>query len=157
VSRGRPEPGEALAKDPLTFAQYWWSWYARVGSNQRRGFYLVETLALVLAALVTLSGALGWSQDWPPTLGAILLVITGLRQVCQFRDGWISASSAQVEITTQVARFNARAGAYRDTDAGALLVARVTQIIELETKSFRDRRLEADTERDDETGTDSSD
>lgn len=150
MTRSRPQPGDALAKDPLTFAQYWWGWYARVGSNQRRGFYLVETLAIVLAALVTLSGALGWNQDWPPTLGAVLLVITGLRQVCQFRDGWISASSAQVDITTEVAMFNAQAGAYREPEAGALLVARVTRIIELETKSFRDRRLEANAEKDDE-------
>jgi hypothetical protein len=117
--------------------------FARQARRSRNGYFLLEGLSLVSAAAVPASAALGASLAVPAVLGAVVVVLTGLRQLFGFHEEWISSSQARNAIEREIALFVAGHEAYQQGDAAAGLVLAVEDIAAAEGTRFAHRRERA--------------
>jgi hypothetical protein len=109
------------------------AFYQRTSRSARVGYLVTETVALVAAAAVPVSAATGAARWVPATLGAIAAIMTGLRQVFEYRQNWILRSVAQEAIKARIAAYEAR----EQPDATRRLVHDVSAIALAETDRWR--------------------
>ena len=109
------------------------AFYERTATIARRGYIATETLALVAAAAVPVCAAADLPRWSIATLGAIAAIMTGLRQVFEYRQNWILRSVALETIKARVATFEARP----EEPATRRLVTEVAEIAIAETDRWR--------------------
>jgi uncharacterized protein DUF4231 len=117
-----------------------WSSFARQTRRSRNAYYLLEALALMLAASIPASAALGAGIGVAGALGAAVVVANGLRQIGGFHEEWISAAQCRYEIETEIVLFISGKRSYQGANAAANLAVEVETIAASEGQRFRDRR-----------------
>ena len=120
-----------------------WSFFARQARRSRNAYYLLEALALMLAASVPASAALGAGIGVAAVLGAGVVVANGLRQIGRFHEEWISSAQARYAIEREIVLFTWGKQPYHGADARANLAAEAEKIASAEGERFIVRREKA--------------
>src|SRR5664280_2537812 len=94
-----------------------WSFFACQARRSKNGYFLLECLALGLAAAVPVSAALGASVRLPAVLGAGVVVTNGLRQIFRFHEEWISSAGTRYAIEREIVLFLWDSGPYKGPEA----------------------------------------
>ena len=108
-------------------------WYTRAAGRARVLFFATETLVLVVAAAIPVAAAFSGDRRTPAILGAVVVVITGLRSVFRWRDSWTRFTGAFLELETARQLYLAGAAPYASDDRDVRLMERVLQIRTAET------------------------
>lgn len=118
------------------------NWYDHQVQQHRIGFYSSEVGALVVSASIPASAAAGASTTVTGVLGAVVVLAVGLRQLFQWGEGWMRASSSLIALQGEVARWSCGVPPYDiPTSAAAVLTDKVEKIVASETvKWSRARR-----------------
>lgn len=120
-----------------------WVAFARQSRRSRNGYFILEGLALVSAAAVPASVAIGASPAVPAVLGALVVVLSGLRQLFKFHEEWISATQTRYAIEREIALFVAGDQTYQGPNATATLILRIEDLAAAEGARFAQRRERA--------------
>ncbi|MEO6088240.1 MAG: DUF4231 domain-containing protein [Umezawaea sp.] len=117
--------------------------FARQARRSRNGYFVLEGFALVSAAAVPASVAIGASLAVPAMLGALVVVLSGLRQLFRFHEEWISASQTRYAIEREIALFVAGHQTYQGAHATASLILTIEDIAAADGARFAQRRERA--------------
>ena len=120
-----------------------WSYFARQARRSRNGYFLLDVLALVLAASIPASAAVGAGIKVAAALGAAVVVANGLRQIGRFHEEWISSAQAKYAIEHEIVLFIWGKRPYQGTNARADLAEEVEKIAASEGERFIARRESA--------------
>jgi hypothetical protein len=120
-----------------------WVAFSRQSRRSRNGYFVLEGLALVSAAAVPASVAIDASLAVPAVLGALVVVLSGLRQLFRFHEEWISASQTRYAIEREIALFVAGHQKYQGPNATASLILTIEDIAAAEGARFAQRRERA--------------
>jgi hypothetical protein len=131
---GQESPATVLAR---------WTYFARQSRRSRNGYFILEGLTLISAAAIPASAALGTSVVIPAVLGAVVVILSGMRQLFAFHEEWISSSQGRYAIEREIALFIAGQESYQGRDAAANLVLAVEDIALSEGARFIQRRERA--------------
>ena len=123
---------------PLAYAQNLLSWYARNQRNSRLGHYAIEVAQLVTAAATTVAAATDAGAALTAGSASLTLLLTGLRQVCDFQEKWATLTSARVRIEHEINLYRVLPVESREA-AGRTLIFSVDSILAEETQSWADR------------------
>jgi hypothetical protein len=108
-------------------------WYTNAARRARIAFFASETAVLIVAAAIPATAAFTPDRRVPAALGAVVVVLTGLRSVFRWRDSWTRFTEAFLQLETERRLYLAHAGAYAGEDCDVVLTERVTQIRTAET------------------------
>jgi hypothetical protein len=131
---GQELPATVLAK---------WNHFARQSRRSRNGHFTLEALVLISAAAIPVSAAVSTSVEIPAALGAMVVILSGLRQLFALHEEWISSSQAQYAIEREVALFVVGFGLYQGPNASTNLVITVEDVASSEGTRFVKRRERA--------------
>lgn len=120
-----------------------WSYFSRQARRSRNGYFLLDVLALVLAASIPASAAVGAGIKVAAALGAAVVVANGLRQIGRFHEEWISSAQAKYAIEREIVLFIWGKRPYQGTNARADLAEEVEKIAASEGERFIVRRESA--------------
>jgi Protein of unknown function (DUF4231) len=109
------------------------NWYTSAAKRARVAFFVSETTVLIVAAAIPATAAFTADRRVPAALGAVVVVLTGLRSVFRWRDSWTRFTEAFLQLETARQLYVARAGPYSGEDCDIRLTQRVTQIRTTET------------------------
>jgi len=100
----------------------------REARKARHGYQALELigLALALAVAVAVATPLGAGAKVPIVLGALIALVTGLRQVFGSKDNWVAFITAQLAIDHGLALYDNKVDAYAH-DGDAMLIKRVNR------------------------------
>jgi hypothetical protein len=107
-----------------------YEWYRTHAIRARRNYRVAETILLVVAAAVPTS-AVVVPQDAtvPAILGAIVVVLTGLRSLFHWQDNHVRFSSAREALESERRRYKTGSEPYDNLDTrDQALVAAVSRI-----------------------------
>jgi uncharacterized protein involved in tolerance to divalent cations len=121
-------------------------WYRRHARYARGRYHGSEILLVVVAAAIPASAAYTSDQRVSATLGALVVVLTGVRSIYRWHEDWLRSSEACAQLETARQLYMQRASPYAGTDRDELLVRRVRDIEVAETTSWVDLRKSAATE-----------
>jgi hypothetical protein len=121
---------------PRNDAEASFRWYSRQAKQSRRMYRLSEVLVLVAGAAVPVSTLLTDDSIAPATLGALIVVLTGLRTTYNWHDNWLRFTAACVALQTEDVKFEHKLDPYHREDAVQVLALRVRAIEEAETQSW---------------------
>lgn len=113
-----------------------YAWYRDHASRARRLHWTSEVLVLLAGALVPLSTIVTEASIAPASLGAVVVVLTGLRTLFNWHDNWLRFTSACTELRTEEVKLRHRLAPYAGDDARALLALRVREIEAAETQGW---------------------
>src|SRR4051812_46924850 len=82
--------------------------YKRTARQSRWGYILTEGIALTSAAAVPVTAAASGPSWLTATFGSLAAIMTGLRQVFEYRQNWILRSVALESIKARIAAFENR-------------------------------------------------
>jgi hypothetical protein len=129
--------------DPLALLDQQYTWYRGHAVSAGVRYKVLEITLLVVAALVPVSTVV--TDRWVTALlGAIVVVLTGLRSIFSWQDDWLRFTEAWQQL--QFARTRYVHGLPPYDDAGtrvAKLVQRVQAIQAAETRGWLSLRAEA--------------
>lgn len=117
-----------------------WSYFARQARRSRNGYFLLDALALVLAASIPAAAAVGAGIKVAAVLGAAVVVANGLRQIGRFHEEWISSAQTRYAIEREIVLFTWGKWPYQGMSAGANLAEEVERIAASEGERFIMRR-----------------
>src|SRR5260370_2288180 len=117
-----------------------WSYFARQARRSRNAYFVLDALALVLAASIPASAALGAGIKVAAALGAAVVVANGLRQIGRFHEEWASSAQARYAIEREIVLFTWGKRPYQGTSARANLAEEVEKIAASEGERFIVRR-----------------
>jgi hypothetical protein len=117
-----------------------WSTFARQARRSRNAYFILEILALMFAASIPASAALGAGIKVAGALGAAMVVVNGLRQIGGFHQEWVSSAQARYAIESEVVLFAGGEQPYAGENAAASLAVMVEKIAASEGERFRARR-----------------
>jgi hypothetical protein len=122
---------EAIKKIDESF-----DWYRRNAKKSRNRFQIVEVVQLVTAAAIPPTALL--NSPWvPAVLGALVVVLTGLRPVFRWHENYIRFTEACQELLYEKRRFDARLPPYGTSiSAESLLVEAVNRVEAKETGAW---------------------
>jgi hypothetical protein len=124
------------------------AFYERTAMQSRWGYIVTETMAITAAAAVPVTAAASGPSWLTAGLGSLAAIMTGLRQVFEYRQNWILRSVALESIKARIATFENRKG----SPSTRRLVGEVAGISIAETdrwRSLASQAEEAQDERDD--------
>jgi hypothetical protein len=107
-----------------------YDWYRAHAIRSRRSYRISETALLVIAAAVPTSAAIAPDDaTLPAILGAIVVVLTGLRSVFHWQDNYLRFSGAREALEAERRLYNTCADPYHDlATRDQLLAAAVSRI-----------------------------
>jgi hypothetical protein len=107
-----------------------YEWYRRAAIRSRRNYKVSETVLLVVAAGIPTSAVLVQkSGTVPAILGALVVVLTGLRSIFHWQDNYLRFSAAREALEAERRSYNTRATPYDDEAArDQILAASVSRI-----------------------------
>ncbi len=126
------------AEDPgyaMELANESYRWY-QIHANQSRLFYKIsESVLLVVAAAIPTSAVMTrHNATVPAILGAVVVVLTGLRSVFHWHDNYLRFSGAREAVEAERRLYHTGADPYGDaTTKDQVMVAEVTRIEQEET------------------------
>ena len=114
----------------LNLANESFDWYRSHAIRCRRAYRITETVALVVAAAIPASATLVHNDARVPgVLGAIVVVLSGLRAVFHWQDNYLRYSGAREAINAERRLYHVQAPPYDDTATrDRLLAESVTRI-----------------------------
>jgi hypothetical protein len=120
-----------------------WTYFTQQSRRSRNGYFILEGFGLISAATIPVCAAFGTTLGVPAVLGAMVVVLGGLRQIFGFHEEWISASQDRYAIEREIALFVVGKGAYQGAEAVPNLVISVEEIASSEGANFVHRRKRA--------------
>lgn len=114
--------------------------YANQMRRQRQANYVLEGLAVAVAAAIPAVAALGAPVGVAAVLGAIVAIVGGLRQVTRPGENWIRTSGTMVAVQREAVLWSAGASPYDEADADVRLVERVEELVARETAGWAELR-----------------
>jgi hypothetical protein len=119
------EPGYAL-----TLANDSYEWYRTHAIRSRRAYKVSETAILLVSAAIPLTVAVAPHHTaLPATLGAVAVVLSGLRSVFHWQDDYVRFSGAREAVEAERRRYRTGADPYGDpVTRERLLAAEVSRI-----------------------------
>lgn len=114
----------------LNLADASYNWYRGAAIRSRRLFRMSESGALVLAAAIPVAGAIyPGSAVVPAVLGAVVVVVSGLRAIFHWQDNYLRFSAAREAVEAERRFYRTGSGPYADpATRDAELAAAVTRI-----------------------------
>ena len=132
-------------------------WYDRKSSLNKKAFQRCQLIQLVMASLITLSGAVNSSQ-FPmvsyvvPSLGAIIAIISGVLGLYKFQENWLEYRTVSESLKHEKYLFLTRSEPYHEPMPFNLFVNRVENIISEEnskwSQTMKEVGKEAESEKD---------
>ncbi|MBT2206770.1 MULTISPECIES: DUF4231 domain-containing protein [Actinomadura] len=120
-----------------------WRWYARSATRARFSYYGLELSSLLVAAAIPVSAVVWKSATAAAILGAVLVLVTGIRQVVGWHENWMSFAQARHQIEKEIALYGMKHGPYGEAgDSRGLLCATVLEIAEGEGQRWSARRAQ---------------
>jgi hypothetical protein len=117
-----------------------WSTFAHQARRSRNAYFILEALALIFAASIPASAALGAGIKVASALGAAVVIVNGLRQIGGFHQEWVSSARARYAIESEIVLFAWGAQPYVGANAAASLAVAVEKIAASEGERFQTRR-----------------
>lgn len=121
-----PEALSANSEYALSIANGSYNWYVTAAIRSRRMYRLSEILVLVLSAAIPAAAAIApHDAIVPAILGAIVVVLSGLRAVFHWHDNYLRFSRAREAVEAERRLYHTGAKPYDDPAARdqALVVA----------------------------------
>jgi hypothetical protein len=113
------------------------AYYVRNATSARFRYHTSEVALLVVSASVPVAALLA-SQRWvPATLGAVVVVIVGLRRVYSWHEDWLRFSEACEDLKRERLAYETGADPYSGKERDALLMARMMDIETAETQRWQ--------------------
>jgi Protein of unknown function (DUF4231) len=113
------------------------TWYESNAQYQRKRYYAAEIAVILLSAAIPAAAAFGARSTVGAVLGALVVVVGGLRHLYRWQENWIRSGHTVVGLQAEIIKWGAGAAPYQDaSDATAELVTRVESIVEAETSSW---------------------
>jgi hypothetical protein len=129
--------------DPLSILETQYAWYR--GHARSAGMYYkgLEIAVLVAAALIPVSAVV--TDRWVTALlGAVVVVLTGLRSIFTWQENWLRFTEAWQQLQFARTRYVHGLPPYDDpATRDATLVQRVQEIQRSETKGWLSLRADA--------------
>lgn len=116
-------------------------WYRTRKTRNRIGARLVELCALGISLLVAIAGALAWDSLVPAVAGAVLVLLAGVREVFNWREGWLAFVAAEAELERAIDFYHARIPPYDGGDRDQQLIRRTWEVRMTETSEWRSRQV----------------
>jgi hypothetical protein len=127
------EPALAVALETMR-------WYDRQAGYARTANQVSEALLLIVSAATTVAAALAVTAWITALLAAGSLVLTGFRKSFDWHETWLTFSAARSELRPVINQYRLLPDARRDENAQQLLMSKVDDIINSETKTWTSRR-----------------
>lgn len=114
----------------LELADGSYEWYKHHAIRCRRGHRITETATLVIAAAIPASAALlNNDARIPAVLGAVIVILSGLRSVFHWQDNYLRFSGARKAIEGQRRLYHTGSAPYDDpATRNKILAAEVSRI-----------------------------
>jgi hypothetical protein len=114
----------------LTLADESYGWYRTAAARSRRNHRLSAIVQVAMAAAIPVSAAIApRNAVVPAVLGALLVILAGLRSTYNWQENYIRFSVAREAVEAQRRLFHTGAAPYDDPQTrGAALAAQITAI-----------------------------
>jgi hypothetical protein len=112
------------------------NWYARHAREARRDVRMSELALLITGAMIPTSTALTDDARVPALLGALVVILTGLRPIFHWNDNWLRFTEACIELETQRRFYLQGIEPYNGADKDTLLIRNVRGIEAEETRGW---------------------
>ena len=132
-----PELPQAVGTG-MAVANSSFDWYRSHAIRSRRWYRATESAMLILSAAIPVTAVLAPSSTAPAAvIGAVLVIVSGLRSVFHWRDNYLRYSQAREAIDALRRRYDVGAAPYDNLDTRErLLVEAVTSIEQNEMSSW---------------------
>ena len=138
------ETGEGLSSGSLpNSVKGMWYWYASRAVGARRVYVVTEIAAIALAAAIPAAAALGASAGFAAVLGAIIVLLSGLRTTFAWQESWISYTQTRYAIEREVVRWEYHSTPYASDKRDGVLANTVQDLAADEGKGWAQRRRAA--------------
>jgi hypothetical protein len=119
------EPSYAMA-----LATQSYHWYQQHAVSSRRAYKCLETALLIVAAAIPTSAAITpHNVIVPAVLGAVVVILSGLRSVFHWQDNYLRFSGAREAVEAERRLYKTGAAPYADeTSKDQILAAAVSRI-----------------------------
>lgn len=140
-----PDPELQSAANDLA----WWQYKAQFmdyhrGATRNKVLYRAsQGIIITCAALITISAAASVASLIPATLGALITIVGGIQQMCQWERNWIEYRRAAEEMRQHAFAFAARTEPYNGEDSRELLAAHRRSVAITENAGWVQRMQEA--------------
>ncbi len=125
---------EHLSGDPgyaMNIADESYTWYRTAAIRSRTGYRLSETSVLVLSAAIPATAAIvPHNAVIPAVLGAIVVVISGLRAIFHWHDNYLRFSAAREAVEAERRLYYTGANPYEDPETRDQVLAQSVSRIE---------------------------
>lgn len=112
------------------------NYYVENAKSARRRYHLSEIALLLFSASVPVAAALA-SARWVPTaLGAVVVVLAGVRPIYSWHEDWLRFTDACEQLKRERLAYLNGASPYERDDRDAILAARVMDIETSETQRW---------------------
>ncbi len=114
----------------LTLASASYEWYGRAAIKSRKFYRATEVVQLVGSAAIPVSAVMSPENvTIPAILGAVVVVITGLRAAFHWHEDYLRFSQAREAVEAERRLYRTGADPYADVDTrGQLLAKAITRI-----------------------------
>jgi Protein of unknown function (DUF4231) len=112
-------------------------WYERQSANSKRAYMALKVVQLIAAALVPVMASVHAAVWVTGGLGAVVVVLEGVQQLCQFQANWINYRSTAEVLKHEKYLYLAQAGPYdQQRDPQRVLAERVEAAISQENANW---------------------
>lgn len=116
-------------------------WYEGRSTDSKRAFFGLKVIQLIAAALVPVMASVHAAVWVTGGLGALVVVVEGVQQLCQFQANWINYRSTVETLKHEKYLYLSEAGPYAGPgDPHRLLAERVEATISHETAKWTSGR-----------------
>lgn len=114
----------------MTIADDSYSWYQRRAADTRRAYRASEVIFIIVSASIPIAGIIAPTNAMPPAiLGALVVIISGLRSVFHWQENYLRFSSAREAVEAERRLYRTRSNPYEDpAKRDQILVARISKI-----------------------------
>lgn len=117
------------------------TWYEGRVRKTRRGYQALDVLVVVCSAAIPAAAAAGASATVAGVLGALVVVVAGMRQIFRWGENWIRASGVVVALQGEVVSWSRGVAPYDDpANADTELAIRAETLVQSETAQWTDLR-----------------
>nr|WP_281277845.1 DUF4231 domain-containing protein [Saccharothrix texasensis] len=120
-----------------------WNWYKNGSRRDRRRYAVMELVALSGSAAIPVAAAAQLNSAIIATIGALVLIATGVRTTFGLHENWVEHSQVGYSIEREAALFVNSSRPYEDADAVQRLVACVEGLADEGGRRWAGRRMAA--------------
>ena len=132
-----PDVPEVLPTEPsyaVSIANGSHSWYQAAAIRSRRMYRVSETTVLIVSAAIPAAAAIApHNAITPAVLGALVVILSGLRAIFHWQDNWLRFSGAREAVEAERRLYNTGAAPYDDpATRDQVLAAAISRIEQAE-------------------------